>query len=345
MAAARDGGQAIVAGDVVNTASRLQSVAPPGGVLVCGTTYALTSTAIRYDAQPPVTLRGRSSPDRGVAGPGAGARSTPDREPDATPLVGRDHELGLLVNALHRTAARAHPAAGHRARPGRHRQEPAGPRAVPARRAAGRRAVCLAHRALPAVRGERRPTPRWPTSSRPQAGILDTDTAETARERLDAAAGRPGRHPAGGRPARRRAAPAGRPARPQAARRGGRVGLAAVPGRAGRAPADRAGLRGPALGRRGDAALHRAARRRPCATCRCCCSAPPGRSWSTGTRAGPGTIAGSRRPSRCRRCATPASPRSTRTCSAQAAFPPTCSARWSSSPTATRSTPRSTSGC
>ncbi len=42
VAAARDGGQAIVAGDVVNTASRLQSSAPPGGVLVCGNTHALT---------------------------------------------------------------------------------------------------------------------------------------------------------------------------------------------------------------------------------------------------------------------------------------------------------------
>lgn len=61
VAAARDGGQAIVAGDVVNTASRMQSVAPPGGVLVCGVTHALTRDAIRYSEQPPVTLRGRST--------------------------------------------------------------------------------------------------------------------------------------------------------------------------------------------------------------------------------------------------------------------------------------------
>src|SRR5207247_6805345 len=62
VAAARDGGQAIVAGDVVTTASRLQSVAPPGGVLVCGTTYTATKSTIRYAEQPPVTLRGRSTP-------------------------------------------------------------------------------------------------------------------------------------------------------------------------------------------------------------------------------------------------------------------------------------------
>ncbi|HEX5740656.1 MAG TPA: adenylate/guanylate cyclase domain-containing protein, partial [Pilimelia sp.] len=100
--AARDGGQAIVAGDVVNTASRMQSVAPPGGVLVCGTTYALTNTEIRYAPQPPVTLRGRSTPTEVWLALDAIQRRLPDQEPDATPLVDRDHELNLLVNALHR---------------------------------------------------------------------------------------------------------------------------------------------------------------------------------------------------------------------------------------------------
>ncbi|MEH1011591.1 adenylate/guanylate cyclase domain-containing protein [Micromonospora sp. CPCC 206060] len=103
VAAARDGGQAIVAGDVVNTASRMQSVAPPGGVLVCGNTYALTKNAIRYDEQPPVTLRGRSSPTEVWLAREPVQAQYPDRESDATPLIDREHELGLLVNALHRT--------------------------------------------------------------------------------------------------------------------------------------------------------------------------------------------------------------------------------------------------
>ena len=50
VAAARDGGQAIVAGDVVNTASRLQSVAPPGGCWSAATTHSLTAEAIHYAA-------------------------------------------------------------------------------------------------------------------------------------------------------------------------------------------------------------------------------------------------------------------------------------------------------
>lgn len=104
VAAARDGGQAIVAGDVVNTASRMQSVAPPGGVLVCGNTYTLTKNAIRYDEQPPVTLRGRSSPTEVWLALAPVRRQHPDRELDSTPLIDREHELSLLVNALHRSA-------------------------------------------------------------------------------------------------------------------------------------------------------------------------------------------------------------------------------------------------
>jgi tetratricopeptide (TPR) repeat protein len=104
VAAARDGGQAIVAGDVVNTASRMQSVAPPGGVLVCGNTYALTKDAIRYDEQPPVTLRGRSSPTEVWLALAPVRRQHLDRELDSTPLIDREHELSLLVNALHRSA-------------------------------------------------------------------------------------------------------------------------------------------------------------------------------------------------------------------------------------------------
>ncbi|MGI5213979.1 adenylate/guanylate cyclase domain-containing protein [Plantactinospora sp. CA-290183] len=103
VAAARDGGQAIVAGDVVNTASRMQSVAPPGGVLVCGTTQALTRDAIRYDEQAPVTLRGRSAPTEVWLALAPVHQEPPDREPDTTPLIDREHELGLLVNALHRS--------------------------------------------------------------------------------------------------------------------------------------------------------------------------------------------------------------------------------------------------
>ena len=103
LTAARDGGQGIVSGDVVNTASRLQSVAPPGGVLVCGTTYALTKSAIQYEAREPVVLRGRSSPTEVWLAVAPVEQPPADREHDATPLIDREHELGLLVSALQRS--------------------------------------------------------------------------------------------------------------------------------------------------------------------------------------------------------------------------------------------------
>lgn len=101
--AARDGGQAFLAGDVVNTASRMQSVAPAGGLLVCGITHALTKEVIRYDAQPAVTLRGRSSPTEVWLALDALRPAPIDQQSDATPLIDREHELGLLVNALYRS--------------------------------------------------------------------------------------------------------------------------------------------------------------------------------------------------------------------------------------------------
>ncbi|WP_247675925.1 adenylate/guanylate cyclase domain-containing protein [Micromonospora sp. M51] len=61
LSATRDGGQAFVTGDVVNTASRLQGFAPPGGVVVDESTWSATRHEMEYADQPPVTLRGRSA--------------------------------------------------------------------------------------------------------------------------------------------------------------------------------------------------------------------------------------------------------------------------------------------
>jgi predicted ATPase/class 3 adenylate cyclase len=97
--AAHDGGQAIVAGDVVNTAARLQAQAPPGGVLVCATTYAATRTEIRFAGQPPITLRGRSAPTEVWLALAAVPPQLDDDTGDA-PLVGRTHELAVLTSAL-----------------------------------------------------------------------------------------------------------------------------------------------------------------------------------------------------------------------------------------------------
>ncbi|WP_369523389.1 ATP-binding protein [Micromonospora haikouensis] len=102
LSAARDGGQGFVTGDVVNTASRLQSLAPSGGVVVDESTWAATRHDMEYADRPPVTLRGRSA----VSRIWLAVRALPQRDlttAELTPMVNREHERGLLVNALHRT--------------------------------------------------------------------------------------------------------------------------------------------------------------------------------------------------------------------------------------------------
>jgi class 3 adenylate cyclase len=99
VAAAYDGGQAILAGDVVNTAFRLQAAAPPGGVLIDAATQAATRAEIRSAEQEPLNLRGRSSPTE-VWLALAPVQHLPEEHADAIAMVGRDHELALLTSAL-----------------------------------------------------------------------------------------------------------------------------------------------------------------------------------------------------------------------------------------------------
>src|SRR5438270_7960776 len=55
-------GEAMVAGDVVNTASRLQAHAPVGEIVVGAETYLATRAAIEYEPVEPVTAKGKSAP-------------------------------------------------------------------------------------------------------------------------------------------------------------------------------------------------------------------------------------------------------------------------------------------
>ena len=57
-----EAGEAIALGDVVNTASRLQTSAPPGGLVVGEETYRATRNVIRYRELEPVTAKGKRDP-------------------------------------------------------------------------------------------------------------------------------------------------------------------------------------------------------------------------------------------------------------------------------------------
>jgi len=99
-------GQGMVAGDLVNTASRLQSVAPPGVVLVGESTQHATANAIAYEPAGDQLLKGKAAPVpafRAIRVVGErGGRGRSDRLEAA--FVGRDSELRLLKDLFHATA-------------------------------------------------------------------------------------------------------------------------------------------------------------------------------------------------------------------------------------------------
>jgi len=97
-------GEGMVAGDVVNTAARLQQAAKPGTVVVGDLTRRITSGVIEFEPPDRIRVKGKAEPVdawRAVA-----ARSRfgvdVDRGP-ATPLIGRSRELVLLED-LHERA-------------------------------------------------------------------------------------------------------------------------------------------------------------------------------------------------------------------------------------------------
>jgi class 3 adenylate cyclase len=88
-------GEAMVAGDVVNTASRLQQHAPVGEIVVGEETYRATRAAIEYEPVEPVTAKGKAEPIRAWRAVAASS-ATGERDLSTTPFVGRAREVGLL---------------------------------------------------------------------------------------------------------------------------------------------------------------------------------------------------------------------------------------------------------
>jgi class 3 adenylate cyclase/tetratricopeptide (TPR) repeat protein len=96
-------GESLVAGDVVNTASRLQTAAPVNGILVGEATYRATERVIRYRDAAPVDAKGKAAPVPVWEVVEARSRFGVDVAPQArTPLIGRERELALLRGALGR---------------------------------------------------------------------------------------------------------------------------------------------------------------------------------------------------------------------------------------------------
>jgi class 3 adenylate cyclase len=97
-------GEGMVAGDVVNTASRLQQAAPVGGVIVGEETHRATRGLIQYEDSEPVVAKGKSAPlltwRAVVASFQPGIRAT-----NRVPLTGRGNELAFLQDVWRRVVA------------------------------------------------------------------------------------------------------------------------------------------------------------------------------------------------------------------------------------------------
>jgi class 3 adenylate cyclase/tetratricopeptide (TPR) repeat protein len=103
-------GEGTVAGDVINTASRLQGVAPVGGVLVGELTYRATRHAFDYEELEPVVVKGKAEPISVWRPMRAKAEFPGEHEAEhVTPLVGRTTELSLLESLWKRGIADRRP--------------------------------------------------------------------------------------------------------------------------------------------------------------------------------------------------------------------------------------------
>ena len=99
-------GEGMASGDVVNTTARLQASAPVNGILVGESTYRATERTIEYREAEPVTAKGKAEPvkvwevlePRARYGVDIGLRGR-------VALVGREQELDVLLDALARARA------------------------------------------------------------------------------------------------------------------------------------------------------------------------------------------------------------------------------------------------
>jgi class 3 adenylate cyclase len=175
-------GEGVVAGDVVNTASRLQEAAPVNGILVGEETYRATRSVIRYEDAEPVVAKGKQEPVRvwralaASAGPG-------ERAAGRVPMLGRASELEALQRIWDNVLAEQRPQL----------VTLFGPAGIGKTRlasefaelAGGGGARVIKGRSLPY--GEVIPYGAFATQVKQVARIFDTDEAEVACEKLDRA--------------------------------------------------------------------------------------------------------------------------------------------------------------
>ena len=99
-------GERVLSGDAINTASRIQSIAPEMGVAVGLATYEATVPVFDYEELDPASLKGKAEPVRVFQAKAPRARlGTNLTRAHDTPFVGREIDLAILKGIFDKTAA------------------------------------------------------------------------------------------------------------------------------------------------------------------------------------------------------------------------------------------------
>ena len=179
-------GQPLVAGDTVNLAARLEQAAESGEILLGEATYRLVRDVVAAEPVGPLALKGKGQQVSAYRVVDVGPESAPIRR-ISSPLVGRDAELGTLLELLDRlerertcsVAAILGPAGIGKSR-----------LTAEFLAASRERAVVAEGRCLPYGDG----ITFWPVVGvlRSLAGIDERDDEAAARAKVDALVGAPG---------------------------------------------------------------------------------------------------------------------------------------------------------
>jgi class 3 adenylate cyclase/tetratricopeptide (TPR) repeat protein len=103
-------GEGFLVGDAINTASRIQSVAPEMGVAVGMLTYETTALVFDYEELEPAVLKGKSEPVRIFHAKSPRGRLGIDlSRTHNTPFVGREVDLSILRGIFDKTVAAESP--------------------------------------------------------------------------------------------------------------------------------------------------------------------------------------------------------------------------------------------
>jgi class 3 adenylate cyclase len=95
-------GESLVTGDVVNTASRIESAAPVNALAVGEQTYRATRHIFEYEPLEPVAVKGKAEPLSLWRAKAVRDRFGRDFREYETPLVGRELEKTLLIGTFER---------------------------------------------------------------------------------------------------------------------------------------------------------------------------------------------------------------------------------------------------